>query len=149
MIQILNCIFDVSVVTLMIIGAAVDIKEKIIPDWVNVSIFIIAMTSGILTDTVPWADRLFGMLVVAVFMTLINLVANESFGGGDIKLVMSTGMYYGLKIVLYGAIYGIILSGIYGIILLITGEKNLRDKFALGPFLVIGIIFTWVMKIYL
>lgn len=146
MIQFITFIFDGLVIVLMSIGAAVDIRKKIIPDWTNMAIFVTAIASGLLTEKVPWADRIFGMLVVAAFMTVVNLIIKDAFGGGDIKLVMASGMYYGLKIVMYGAIYGIILSGIYGIILLISKKKNLKDRFALGPFLVVGIIFTWVME---
>lgn len=148
MMQIVNTIFDVMVLALMAVGALVDIKEKIIPDWINGAIFVIGMTAGVVLDTVAWPDRIFGMLVVATFMTLVNLIIKDAFGGGDIKLLMATGMYYGLKIVLYGAIYGIILSGIYGIILLTSKKKNLKDRFALGPFLVVGIIFTWATEIF-
>ena len=45
-----------------------------------------------------------------------------------------------LRMTVYSTAVGIILSGIYVSILLVNGKIGRKDQFALGPFLVMGII---------
>lgn len=62
------------------------------------------------------------------------------FGGGDIKLMAVSGFLNGVKIITYAGMLGIILSGIYVSMMLAAGKMGRKDSFALGPFLVMGII---------
>ncbi len=141
----LTQIVDIVVIFLVGIAAAVDIKKQIIPDSINGLIFALAILRVIIGDNLALNERILGFFSVSLFMIIINLIIKDAFGGGDIKLMAVLGAYYGVRIVVLSAIYGILLSGICGIILLITNVKNLKDSFALGPFLVVGIFYVlWI-----
>lgn len=130
----MNNIYLVAAVTgLLIAQAAIDIKTRRLPDRLNLLILV----AGIITMDSP-ADELAGMLIVPIFMLLTNVIVPGAFGGGDIKLTAAVGLFCGYKITVTGALMGITASGMYGLMLLITGKKNLKDYFALGPFLVAG-----------
>ena len=130
-----NIYLTAAVIGLLIAQAVIDIRTRRLPDRLNFLIFM----AGLLTFD-DAKDGLAGMLVIPSFMLMTNLLMNGAFGGGDIKLTAATGLFCGFEITFMGALYGIAASGLYGLALLVTGKKDMKDCFALGPFLVAGFI---------
>ena len=80
-----------------------------------------------------------GAVVIAVPMLVLTVLL-KAIGGGDIKLMAVSGFLNGVKVITYAGMLGIILSGIYVSMMLAAGKMGRKDSFALGPFLVMGII---------
>lgn len=163
----LKLILDVTVCSCLITAAAVDLKEQIIPDKLNLNIFtigfeymvIVGLGLVIIEQDLAYEgnfseaviSRLIGTMVLPGLMLIANLIMKGAFGGGDVKLAAALGMACGWYDAGNGILLGILLSGFCGIILLITKRKNLNDRFPLGPFLAVGMILVivdfWIGKV--
>lgn len=163
----LKLILDLIVCSCLVKVAMIDLKEQIIPDKINLNIFTIGLEyvaivglglvmieqdlayEGDFKDAV--LIRIIGAVALPGLMLLINLLMKGAFGGGDIKLSGALGMAYGWHDAGNGILFGILLSGFCGIILLVTKRKKLNERFPLGPFLAIGMICIvvefWIGKV--
>ena len=150
-------VMDIVVCGCLVAVAVIDFKKQIIPDKLNLYIFSagacyfgLVVLGYILADVdmsyegdfwMAVIGRLAGILLLPGIMLLVNFLVKGAFGGGDIKLALALAMAYGFASGGYGILLGILISGICGIILLITKRKKLGDSFALGPFLAVGMVY--------
>lgn len=134
--------YGITVVYLMILCriAYADWKYQIIEPWTHIGILILACMEMLFRVGVSVQERCLGAVVIAVPMLVLTVLLKGGFGGGDIKLMAVSGFLNGVKIITYAGMLGIILSGIYVSMMLAAGKMGRKDSFALGPFLVMGII---------
>lgn len=134
--------YGITVVYLMILCriAYADWKYQIIEPWTHIGILTLACMEMLFRVGVSVQERCMGAVVIAVPMLVLTVMLKGGFGGGDIKLMAVSGFLNGVKIITYAGMLGIILSGIYVSMMLAAGKMGRKDSFALGPFLVMGII---------
>ena len=134
--------YGITVVYLMILCriAYADWKYQIIEPWTHIGILTLACMEMLFRVGVSVQERCLGAVVIAVPMPVLTVLLKGGFGGGDIKLMAVSGFLNGVKIITYAGMLGIILSGIYVSMMLAAGKMGRKDSFALGPFLVMGII---------
>ena len=134
--------YGITVVYLMILCriAYADWKYQIIEPWIHIGILTLACMEMLFRVGVSVQERCLGAVVIAVPMLVLTVLLKGGFGGGDIKLMAVSGFLNGVKVITYAAMLGIILSGIYVSMMLAAGKMGRKDSFALGPFLVMGII---------
>lgn len=134
--------YGITVVYLMILCriAYADWKYQIIEPWTHIGILTLACMEMLFRVGVSVQERCLGAVVIAVPMLVLTVLLKGRFGGGDIKLMAVSGFLNGVKIITYAGMLGIILSGIYVSMMLAAGKMGRKDSFALGPFLVMGII---------
>ena len=134
--------YGITVVYLMILCriAYADWKYQIIEPWTHIGILTLACMEMLFGVGVSVQERCLGAVVIAVPMLVLTVLLKGGFGGGDIKLMAVSGFLNGVKIITYAGMLGIILSGIYVSMMLAAGKMGRKDSFALGPFLVMGII---------
>ena len=134
--------YGITVVYLMILCriAYADWKYQIIEPWTHIGILTLACMEMLVRVGVSVQERCLGAVVIAVPMLVLTVLLKGGFGGGDIKLMAVSGFLNGVKIITYAGMLGIILSGIYVSMMLAAGKMGRKDSFALGPFLVMGII---------
>lgn len=134
--------YGITVVYLMILCriAYADWKYQIIEPWTHIGILILACMEMLFRVGVSVQERCLGAVVIAVPMLVLTVLLKGGFGGGDIKLMAVSGFLNGVKVITYAGMLGIILSGIYVSMMLAAGKMGRKDSFALGPFLVMGII---------
>ncbi len=134
--------YGITVVYLMILCriAYADWKYQIIEPWTHIGILILACMEMLFRVGVSVQERCLGAVVIAVPMLVLTVLLKGGFGGGDIKLMAVSGFLNGVKVITYAGMLGIILSGIYVSMMLAAGKMRRKDSFALGPFLVMGII---------
>ena len=134
--------YGITVVYLMILCriAYADWKYQIIEPWTHIGILTLACMEMLFRVGVSVQERCLGAVVVEVPMLVLTVLLKGGFGGGDIKLMAVSGFLNGVKIITYAGMLGIILSGIYVSMMLAAGKMGRKDSFALGPFLVMGII---------
>ena len=131
--------YGITVVYLMILCriAYADWKYQIIEPWTHIGILTLACMEMLFRVGVSVQERCLGAVVIAVPMLVLTVLLKGGFGGGDIKLMAVSGFLNGVT---YAGMLGIILSGIYVSMMLAAGKMGRKDSFALGPFLVMGII---------
>ena len=134
--------YGITVVYLMILCriAYADWKYQIIEPWTHIGILTLACMEMLFRVGVSVQERCMGAVVIAVPMLVLTVMLKGGFGGGDIKLMAVSGFLNGVKVITYAGMLGIILSGIYVSMMLAAGKMGRKDSFALGPFLVMGII---------
>ena len=134
--------YGITVVYLMILCriAYADWKYQIIEPWTHIGILTLACMAMLFRVGVSVQERCLGAVVIAVPMLVLTVMLKGGFGGGDIKLMAVSGFLNGVKVITYAGMLGIILSGIYVSMMLAAGKMGRKDSFALGPFLVMGII---------
>ena len=134
--------YGITVVYLMILCriAYADWKYQIIEPWTHIGILTLACMEMLFRVGVSVPERCLGAVVIAVPMLVLTVLLKGGFGGGDIKLMAVSGFLNGVKVITYAGMLGIILSGIYVSMMLAAGKMGRKDSFALGPFLVMGII---------
>lgn len=134
--------YGITVVYLIILCriAYADWKYQIIEPWTHIGILTLACMEMLFRVGVSVQERCLGAVVIAVPMLVLTVLLKGGFGGGDIKLMAVSGFLNGVKVITYAGMLGIILSGIYVSMMLAAGKMGRKDSFALGPFLVMGII---------
>ena len=134
--------YGITVVYLMILCriAYADWKYQIIEPWTHIGILTLACKEMLFRVGVSVQERCLGAVVIAVPMLVLTVLLKGGFGGGDIKLMAVSGFLNGVKVITYAGMLGIILSGIYVSMMLAAGKMGRKDSFALGPFLVMGIV---------
>lgn len=134
--------YGITVVYLMILCriAYADWKYQIIEPWTHIGILTLACMEMLFRVGVSVQERCLGAVVIAVPMLVLTVLLKGGFGGGDIKPMAVSGFLNGVKVITYAGMLGIILSGIYVSMMLAAGKMGRKDSFALGPFLVMGIV---------
>ncbi len=132
----MNWVIHFLVIELCIAISMIDIKTMIIPDELNVFIFILGLIRIFYYDLNLYEYILYSVCVPLIFM-IMNKFYIECIGGGDIKFIFSIGLLLGKRIFVSFYI-GVFLGSIYAVYLLLIKKYHRKSKFAFGPFLCIG-----------
>lgn len=149
-----------AVIVALLLIAWIDQKTMEIPDWLNGTILGLGILATFCGDDFEWSERLIGACCVSVPMYLMNLVIEDAFGGGDIKLTIGMGWYLGWKMMLVGSFLACMFGGLQATYLLIFGKVTMgeRTHMAFGPALCAGFIIallygeeilTWYLGLFL
>lgn len=130
-------LFLVSAVLVMI--TVIDAYTQTIPPVLNIVLGALGLFSILTMPGISVAERVIGFFCISVPMFLIVLLVPGGFGGGDIKMMAASGILLGWKGNLAAFFIGLIIGGVYGAFLLISGKKGRKEHFAFGPCLSIGI----------
>lgn len=106
----------------MIVLSGIDIKHQIVPDKVNLFIFILGVIMLII-DYPHWYDHVIGFFAVSV--PLFILLCFNAMGGGDVKLYAASGLLIGWKYAVLSIMAASIFGAIASIVLLMT--KKAKD----------------------
>lgn len=134
----------------------IDIKHLIIPNSLNIIVFILGIivcfiphTSINGAFTINYIDRLIGFLVACLIFFLIflleKILKKELMGGGDLKLFFGIGLFMGWQLLLLGLFISALLGLVVSIIKKITkNEKFLNKVIPFGPYLTIGFTLAYL-----
>jgi len=128
-----------AVLSILLVIALIDAETMEIPNGLNIALAICGLLAILAGPQLPWLSRLIGVFIVSAPLLVISLIVPGAFGGGDIKLMAAAGLLLGWQATLLAAFIAIVLGGIWGVYLLISGKKGAKGHFPFGPFLCIGI----------
>lgn len=148
-------LFSAYMVSIFIIVFFIDLKHMIIPNGLVIAALIGSLTlfvvrffymDSIMGDA-PWYSPLLGMAVPSVFLLLVALIGyvaykGEAMGMGDIKICLPIGLFLGLKLSVLALFLSILIGGISGLFLIVTGLKGRKSQIPFGPFIVIGTVIS-------
>ena len=117
----------------------IDYRTMEIPYSLNISLFLLGIIDGFISPDITWLERGIGLFVVSLPLLILALIIKDSFGGGDIFLMASSGVLLGYKLLIFAFFVGLVVGGIQGVYLLLTKKKGKKEHFAFGPALTIGI----------
>ncbi|MDD6920254.1 MAG: A24 family peptidase [Eubacteriales bacterium] len=100
---------------ILFVIAFIDVLIRKIPNKLNFIIFAMGSLSLLLGRMPPLADRMLGIFCIAVPMIAANNIKENSFGGGDVKLVAVLGWSFGTGFILNVSLIALVVAGVYGI----------------------------------
>lgn len=139
------------ILTPMLISVfVIDYKLQIIPNRLTLTIFeaglIIAFLYG-LSNVAITINMLVGMLAGTAIFLIIFLISKlilgkEGVGLGDVKLMASLGLFFGLTNIVVIAVISFLMAALVSIILLIIKIKKPSENISFGPFIVIASVIS-------
>ena len=117
-----------------------DLQKRKISDGYHWMILVLSAAALLLIPQINIRERMEGMFLVSLPMTILALCRPGSFGGGDIKLVFACGAFLGAELVLKGTVLGIFIAGICSVWILISKKDRQNLQFPFGPFLSAGFL---------
>jgi len=116
-------------ISVLILASYLDVKTRIIPDWVHLVIIGIGLIDINLLDSV------LGLLVLPIPFFIMAYKSEGTMGGGDIKLIGACGFMLGLNSAYLGVLISLILVIVHqGII------KKKDESFAFVPYISVGML---------
>ncbi len=144
----------------LILAFILDYKFMIIPDTSSILIIFSAIINLMFNfSRENIISSILGFIVGGVTLFIIDFIfekitKTEGFGIGDMKLLASIGLMFGLKAIIVIMVLSIVLSAIVGIIYLVSNKlrkkdnKKLIDSYLpLGPFIVISTLIICIVPV--
>ncbi len=140
------------ILTPMLLSAFfVDLKHRIIPNRLNLTIFevglILVFLYGLNNINIA-KDMLLGMLTGAGIFTAITLLGGliagkEAMGLGDVKFMGAVGLFFGVNTIAEISLLAFFIAAVLSIVILIVRHiaKKEDEYIPFGPFLVLASIF--------
>ena len=133
-------------VPLLIMAFVIDIRKKIIPNRLSLTIFELGLIFAFIYGTFNInlaIDSLFGMLIGGGFFLFVSLFGKvlsrkESMGLGDVKLMTGLGLFLGTFNIIIISVLSFFIAAIVSIVLLIIRKKKVQEYIAFAPFIVIA-----------
>jgi len=170
--ELVGLILFFGIASTLIVIFFTDVKYQIIPDQMQIALFIFGLISQIVYISQVGCDNGqllncyivklllvvgFGIVVMIPILLIYLLTKGRGMGFGDVKLAFNMGILLGIKSGLLALYFGFIMGAIYGLILIVLKKKKMKSKVAFGPFLIFGIItivvfkdmiYVWMMRVY-
>src|SRR5699024_3732009 len=150
----LDFIFYSIIFSILIVISFIDINFQVIPNSINVLLFITAILYKIfqhlLYSTWPkMFNSILGLIISGGVFLLIAILSKGGIGGGDIKLIGVLGFILGFKMSILNMVLSFLLGAIISVFLLLLNIKEIRDQIPFGPFICLSFIVTvlWGNKI--
>jgi leader peptidase (prepilin peptidase) / N-methyltransferase len=126
-------IFSIVVPTLVVI-TIIDWEHQIIPDVITLPGILFGFAAG--SHMNGFLPSLIGFLIGGGLFYLIAIFSGgKGMGGGDIKYMAAVGALLAWKNTLLIIFSASLLGTIYGLPLILLGEKGRKSKVPFGPFL--------------
>ena len=87
----------IVIVSILLVISIIDFKIKIIPNQLNVLLFISEIGSGFVFQEVTFLSRFLGVFSVSIPMFILAILCSGGLGGGDVKLMAASGVLLGIK----------------------------------------------------
>lgn len=149
----------------LIVVSAIDIREGIIPDELNIFIALLGLALAVVLSShtgeiFPFSgnfirhyallfsapeniylSRVLGALVAGVlFLSLVYVTRGRGMGMGDVKFMTAAGFLLGWPDIAIGTLLGFIIGGLGGTLLYFAKRRGMKDKIPFGPFLAVGLM---------
>jgi leader peptidase (prepilin peptidase)/N-methyltransferase len=135
---------------ILIVVFFIDLEQGLILNVIVYPSLVIALVAALIVRpewlggfvSPPLASAGLGAGVGFVFLFVVALVSRGGMGWGDVKFAAFMGAAAGFPLVLVALFVGVIIGGIAGAVLLLSGKRNRKQTIPFGPFLVAGTLAT-------
>ena len=136
-------VFYCLIFSILICLSVIDVKIGIVPDTLNILIFIISILFIIITKQ-NIVYHIVGFFLISLPFLLIAILT-QGIGGGDIKLFAVTGLFLGSIHIFLAMFFCCFIASIVGVTLKYINKIKLinnRPSIPLVPFISIGVIIS-------
>lgn len=131
----------VLIFTLLFLSG-VDFRRQVIPDALNLVVFLCGLTYNLLYRTSSPLQMLAGLGIAGGFLFILALLGG--MGGGDIKLMAAAGVLLGPYRVVLALFLGFLAGSLVSLVLIALKKKGRKDMIAFGPYLSLGVILSFL-----
>lgn len=78
--------------------------------------------------------------IVLVFLMIISRKTNEQIGMGDVKLIATINLIYGVSFMLYTMMFSLLLMLVFSLPLLVMRKIKLKSQLPFAPFYLLGVL---------
>ncbi|MCK5684219.1 prepilin peptidase [bacterium] len=152
----------IVMLSFFVVISALDIKFQIIPDGMNLSLFLTGAAFSfagtflkVNESYVPFFDSyildgLFASFAGGGFLWAIGFLGEKIFkrpamGGGDVKLAIGLGFFVGYKILIAGLFLSFFLGAFFGILLMIITLNKKSTYIPFGPYIFFSVCVVYIM----
>ena len=118
---------------LLSLAAASDIRDRIVPNTVCLSIAGLGCIHMILSGGFQWT--MINVLAVLILLLLIKAFFKDGIGMGDIKLLLASSFLLNVFSIAVGMLLGCVLAAVIGSLRF----RSLKESMPLVPFLAVGL----------
>lgn len=135
-------------------SAIIDIKVKIIPNFIPAVLMIVRVLffiyEFIFTDTALkfLISSILGCFICFLILMIADKISKGGIGMGDIKLISAIGFMCGVYLVFSTLILSLFVCVVVAILLLILKKKTSKDRLPFGPFIYIGFLIMLLLSLY-
>lgn len=135
-------------VSVLLVISVTDLREMIIPDRIIAVGFALAFAIRLWAHPEPWYNYAIGsvagfLLLLAIGWLGERMTGQMSMGGGDIKLMLFTGLLLGWKLTLLGVLLASAAGALYGLAGIALGRRTRTQPLPFGPFLALGAVLAY------
>ncbi|MEP6640118.1 MAG: A24 family peptidase [Chloroflexota bacterium] len=136
-------------VVALILLFATDLDQRLLPDVITlplVGLALVAFASGRgpyvhTIEDFGWAAAAAVVVPLALYLLAIPFGAG-AIGQGDLKLLVSVGLFGGALKLFYGLVTGALLAGVVVGVLVFTRRISMKSFVPYGPFLIAGTLWA-------
>ncbi len=146
--------FYAVIFSLLIVVSVYDLRHKIIPDILSLSLGILSFASlflisnGNLLPHIPSLESfLAGPMMAFPFAFFFFISGGRWMGFGDAKLGLSLGWILGVSLGLSALAFAFWLGAIVGVILILLKRYGMKSEIPFAPFLVFATVITFLFEI--
>lgn len=124
--------------TFLLCASYFDLKSRIIPDWIHMALIIIGLINFDGTKSV------LGLLISPLPLLIMAVINTGSIGGGDIKLIGSSGFVMGCGKIMTASMISIVIAVCFYMLYYLSYKRVKNKAFPFAPFFQVGCIMTMI-----
>lgn len=141
-----NQFIAMSFITWLLMSMSVhDIRYREVPMDALILGGVIGVCMVILNPNLAWQDALIGCIAVGGSLAAVSRITRGALGMGDAFVICVVGLVLGYKMAIAILLYGLVISGIVGLILLTFRVVNRKTRLPLVPFLLMAYMLLMVI----
>ena len=140
----MNLFLLILLAAVLITAAVIDIRTMVVPDVVHLCILGLALVSLFTENGPPLASRVCASLTIGGAMLLVSILTKGGIGGGDIKLMASSGLLLGLPRNLLALILAYITAGLFYAVPLFLGKIDRNRQVPMIPYFAAAILVSYL-----
>ena len=135
-----------TVISVSLIIAVIDYREKIIPN--EAVVFILGISCifiliNVFTNTIEalaiFIDSAVAMIIGSGLFAISKAISKNGVGMGDIKLVGALGFYLRIYTLMGVLIVSLVSIALYGLFKVFTKKATTKDEIPFAPFIAFGV----------
>jgi prepilin signal peptidase PulO-like enzyme (type II secretory pathway) len=131
-------ILDIVLILVMMLTFSTDVREQYILDIYTIPAAIIFLTGRFFIQEYQLWVYISGGIFIGLLLGIVMYVMSGKMGGGDLKLFIALGFYFGIFDLILVLLVASSSGLIYGLYQLKKRKKS--EPFAFGPFIVFGVL---------
>ena len=144
--DILKSLKALTIISVVLIVAGIDYREKIIPN--EAIIFILSIASILIlinifknkVETLAiFIDSTVAMILGAGLFAISKAVSKNGVGMGDIKIIGALGFYLRTYALIGVLMVSLVSLAVYGMFKILTKKATTKDEIAFAPFIAFGV----------